>query len=367
MRNSTILVTLAIAVAAGSLGYALSQAQKSNLTDPATTTLEQSADTNTAQNDTVAADTNTTTASATPAADTTAATTMTTAETAATNTSATDTAVDETTTAAAATTTSDTAADTAAAETATTPDTTTTDTAAATTTPATEAMTPTTLDSQAPAAGEATTAAEEAPAEEPRPEMKFNMDVKAALQDRSIGSPTAPITVEDYSSLSCPHCAAFHNEILPEVKKNYIDTGKVRWIFRGFPLNDPAMKAEMLTRCAPKEQYTKLQDLIYQNQVRWAFTDDPLPNLNMLLRIAGISDEMFLSCVNNKEIEAGLAKKIAAAADKYKINSTPTFVMNKGAKTFSGAGTYTGFAYDLDNLLKDINEKKATPATTVTQ
>ena len=202
----------------------------------------------------------------------------------------------------------------------------------------------------------ATTAATEETAAAPAAasETKFVVDVPRALKDRSVGSPDAPLTVYDFSSLTCPHCAFFHTEIFPKIKANYIDTGKVRWVFRGFPLNEPALKGEMIARCAPEDQYEKLIDLMFKNQDRWAFTSDPLPNLNMLLRLAGISDDMFQACTTNKDLETGLATAAQTAGDKYKISSTPTFIFNDGVKNFSGAGTYEGFALDLDQTLKAL-------------
>jgi len=225
-------------------------------------------------------------------------------------------------------------------------------------------MTPINLNEASPAAGESvkdvapaeTAAAEEAP--------KTKIDIAAALQDRSIGSANAPVTVYDFSSLTCPHCAHFHNEVLPKIKADYIDTGKVRWVFHGFPLNEPALKGEMIARCAPADQYEKLQDLMYQNQQRWAFSDAPIPSLGMLVRLAGVTDDMFLACANNDELQAALLKKYQEEGDKFKINSTPTFVFNNGEKTFSGAGTYEGFAFDLDELLKAKKAAPVTPATT---
>lgn len=184
----------------------------------------------------------------------------------------------------------------------------------------------------------------------------IKIDVAAALKDREIGAANAPVTVYDFSSLTCPHCAHFHNEVLPKIKKDYIDTGKVRWVFRGFPLNEPALKGEMIARCAPRDQYEKLQDLMYQNQERWAFEENPLANLNMLLRLAGISDEMFLACVNNTELQAALLEKYQKDGEKFDINSTPTFVFNDGQKKFSGAGTYEGFSFDLDAMLRQAGK-----------
>lgn len=236
----------------------------------------------------------------------------------------------------------------------------TTDTAAVATTD-----TQATLNEQSPAAGEETAAEAEtspvgsATAETPKETIKI--DIAAALKDREIGSKDAPVTVYDFSSLTCPHCAHFHNDVLPKIKKEYIDTGKVRWVFHGFPLNEPALKGEMISRCAPNDQYQKLQDLMYKNQERWAFDENPMANLNMFLRLAGITDDMFLSCVNNTELQEALMKKYQAEGEKFEISSTPTFIFNDGAKKFSGAGTFEGFAYDLDALLKQAASKKTTP------
>ncbi len=204
---------------------------------------------------------------------------------------------------------------------------------------------------------EATTSEEaktEEAATDEEPKTKFVVDVARALKDREVGSKSAPLTVYDFSSLTCPHCAYFHLNIYPKVKEKYIDTGKVRWVFRGFPLNDPALKGEMLARCAPEDQYEKLTKLMFENQDRWAFTSDPIANLNMLVRVAGINDDMFLACVNNKDLERGLAAAAQVAGDKYKVASTPTFIFNEGVKNFSGAGSYEGFALDLDQTLKGL-------------
>lgn len=180
----------------------------------------------------------------------------------------------------------------------------------------------------------------------------FKVDVAAAMEERSMGKADAPVVVEDFSSLTCPHCAFFHNEILPKIKQNYIDTGYVRWVFRGFPLNEPALKGEMVARCASKDKYISMIDMMYANQQRWAFTETPVPNLNIMMRIAGFTDDMFLTCVNNAELESALVKQSEEATAKYKINSTPTFILNGGEKTISGAGSYTGFAYDIEEMLK---------------
>lgn len=190
----------------------------------------------------------------------------------------------------------------------------------------------------------------------------FKVDVQAALQDRFIGKADAPIVVEEFSSLTCPHCAFFHNSIFPKIKEKYIDTGKVRWVIRGFPLNEPALRAEMVARCAPNDQYLKLTSFMYENQPKWAFVDNPMGTLAMMLRVAGISNEVFTACATNTELETAMVQKLESAATKHQINSTPTFIID-GQKTIAGAGTFVGFSYDMDAILraKGLYEEPAAP------
>lgn len=182
-------------------------------------------------------------------------------------------------------------------------------------------------------------------------ESTFSVDVGASLQDRSIGDANAPIVVEEFSSLTCPHCAFFHKSIFPQIKEKYIDTGKVRWIIRGFPLNEPALRAEMVARCAPNDQYLKLINFMYENQPKWAFVENPMGTLNIMLRVAGVTNDVFEACATNTELETAMVNKLEKAATDHQINSTPTFILD-GHKTISGAGTFVGFSYDLDAILR---------------
>jgi protein-disulfide isomerase len=187
-----------------------------------------------------------------------------------------------------------------------------------------------------------------------------------AGEDIAIGSPDAPLTVYDYSSLTCPHCGNFHNTILPKVKQYYIDTGKVRWVFRTFPHNNPALRAEMLVRCLPKDQHIKMTDMLFSNQERWAFSADPLSNLAMIVKIAGVDEAKFQKCTTDKALESIILKIAQDGAEKYEVSSTPTFIFNDGAKKIPGGGTYESFAYEVDNFLENLKESadaavKSTP------
>lgn len=203
----------------------------------------------------------------------------------------------------------------------------------------------------------------------PAPEKKQfpPLDIVEQMADHVLGSPDAPLTIYDYSSLSCPHCGNFHNTILPKVKQYYIDTGKVRWVFRTFPHNEAALRAEMLARCQPRDQYLKFEDMMFANQERWAFSSTPLPNLSTLVRVAGVDYDRFEFCTTNKELEAAVLRMAQEGTEKYKIGSTPTFVINDGEKKLEGGGTYETFAYELDTLLEraDTRAKAAAQSTPV--
>ncbi len=186
---------------------------------------------------------------------------------------------------------------------------------------------------------------------------ELNLDIAEQMKDHEIGSKDAPLKVYDYSSLTCPHCGNFHNTIFPKVKQYYIDTGKVLWVVRAFPHNEAALRAEMLARCLPRDQYLKMEDMMFANQERWAFTSTPLPNLSMLVRVAGIDAAKFEACTTNKALEEAVLKLAQDGTSQFKIGSTPTFILNDGRK-LEGGGTYESFAYELDTELEKIGDNK---------
>ena len=156
------------------------------------------------------------------------------------------------------------------------------------------------------------------------------------LPDMAIGSESAPITIIEYSSLTCPHCAHFHQDPFPELKTKYIDTGKVRYIMREFPLNEPALAGAVAARCLDASRYFAFTGLLFAKQADWAFKDDALTPLKALARQAGMSSEEFDKCIDNQELQ----KKILVLRDegqKKGVNATPSFFVNgtllKGAPT----------------------------------
>jgi protein-disulfide isomerase len=111
----------------------------------------------------------------------------------------------------------------------------------------------------------------------------------------------------------------------------------LRWVLRTFPHNEAALRAEMLARCMPRDQYLKMEDMMFANQQRWAFTSTPLPNLAMLVRVAGIDAAKFEACTTNKALEEAVLKLAQDGTEKYKIGSTPTFILNDGDASLRAA------------------------------
>jgi protein-disulfide isomerase len=148
------------------------------------------------------------------------------------------------------------------------------------------------------------------------------------LGDAVLGKPDAPVTVIEYASLTCSHCARFHVETYPELKKQYIDTGKVRFILREFPLDPLATAGFMLARCQGDAQYHAIADMLFERQKSWAFVDKPLDALQQMMRQAGMSQEKFESCLRDQKLYDGIVAVRDRAANTFKVNSTPTFFIN---------------------------------------
>ncbi|MHC8508550.1 MAG: DsbA family protein [Rhodospirillales bacterium] len=164
------------------------------------------------------------------------------------------------------------------------------------------------------------------------------LSTEEALAERVLGSPDAPVTIIEYSSLGCPHCAAFHRETLPVIQERYIDTGKVRLIFNDFPFGVPALAAAMLARCAPQERYFAFIEVLFKSQPSWAPAEDPLAALIQVARMGGLSKADFDACIGNQELLEAIQQRKNRASEDMDVNSTPTFFINgdkiEGARPF---------------------------------
>ncbi len=169
------------------------------------------------------------------------------------------------------------------------------------------------------------------------------------LGDKVLGSESAPVTIVEYASVTCPHCAAFHQQTYPALKSKYIDTGKVKLIFREFPTQPAAvaMAGFMLARCA-EEKYYPMLDAIFSQQQSWA--QDPYNGLLRIARQAVFSQEKFEACLKDHK----LAEQIQAVAqrgnEQFKVESTPTFFIN--GKKYVGALSMPELEKIVEPLLK---------------
>lgn len=142
------------------------------------------------------------------------------------------------------------------------------------------------------------------------------------------GNPDAPVTIVEYASLSCPHCAHFNNEVLPELKKKYIDTGKAKLVFRHFPLNPPALNGAMVVECAERGQREKFLKVLFATQDKWAFDVNAVAALTNIASVGGLSKEKIEACRADKALEERILKVVQTAGAKSWVSSTPTFFIN---------------------------------------
>lgn len=148
------------------------------------------------------------------------------------------------------------------------------------------------------------------------------------LGEKALGDPNAPVTIVEYASMTCSHCQNFHETTFDAFKAKYVDTGKVYFIFREFPLDPLAAAAIMLARCAPNDRYFEMVDLLFNKQREWAFVDDPVTALLNLSKQTGFTEDSFRACLTNQELLDGVNVVRDRAAEKFGVNATPTFFIN---------------------------------------
>lgn len=180
----------------------------------------------------------------------------------------------------------------------------------------------------------------------------FAIDIAAlhaapASGEMAMGPDNAKVVVVEYASASCPHCANFYKETFPALKKDYIDTGKIRFIFREFPHNQPALAAFMLARCAPKDKYFPLIDMFFEQQDTWLAA--PLEGLQKIAQLAGFTKESFDACLKNEEVAKGIIAVRDKAEKEFGVDSIPTFFIN--GELLKGETSIEEFRKRIDPLL----------------
>jgi protein-disulfide isomerase len=170
------------------------------------------------------------------------------------------------------------------------------------------------------------------------------------LGDKIQGDEKAPVTIVEYASLTCPHCEHFHATVYPVLKKNYIDTGKVRFIFREFPRDPVDIGAFMLARCAPADKYFPMVDVLFDQQKNWAFTKDAAKQLLMIAKQAGFTEESFDKCLSDKKLAGEIRDVGKRAYEQFKVDSTPTIFIN--GQVFRGEMTPEAIEKTLAPMVK---------------
>lgn len=169
--------------------------------------------------------------------------------------------------------------------------------------------------------------------------------------EMAIGDPDAPVTVVEYMMYTCPHCANFHRDVFPQIKANFVDTGKVRFIFREVYFNRPSLWAAMIARCAPQDRYLGITDLLFQRQSTWATISDPngmVAELKSIGRQAGMTDDEMNACLADREFAEAMVEDFQTHATADNIDSTPSFVID-GTKY--GNLSYADFESRLNTAL----------------
>ena len=150
-----------------------------------------------------------------------------------------------------------------------------------------------------------------------------------ALKDVVIGDPDAPVTIVEYASMTCPHCADFHSESLPVIKKAFIDTGKAKLILREFPFDPRALAAFMLARCTGDDaRRTAMVDVLFDQQADWARAENASEALLRIAKLAGMSENDFKACLNNKELQQQVVDVQQRGQNEFGVSATPTFFVN---------------------------------------
>lgn len=168
----------------------------------------------------------------------------------------------------------------------------------------------------------------------------------AEVTEHVLGDPAAPVTIIEYASLTCPHCAHFHREELPAIKAKYIDTGKAKLIFRDFPLDQLALQAAVLAHCAGDARYFKFLDAMFAGQATWARAADPIASLKQLAKLGGLSEAEAEACLADQAMQDGVLQSRLDGEQKFDVSSTPTLIID--GKTYKGGR-------DIDEISKVID------------
>ena len=187
--------------------------------------------------------------------------------------------------------------------------------------------------------------------------LSFNLNsadhsiLKIQENDFYIGVPEAPVTIIEYASMSCSHCADFHNETLDDLKSEYIDTGKVKFVFRDFPFNYPALAGSMILSCVPEDTRYDYMNALYKLQKNWVMRDHSKTRseLYKIMQSGGMQQDEFDACLSDINLENDILEGVMNAQREFNINRTPSFIIN--GVVYSGNKNIKEFRQIIDKIL----------------
>jgi protein-disulfide isomerase len=175
------------------------------------------------------------------------------------------------------------------------------------------------------------------------------------MAEHALGNPKAPVRIDEYYSLDCPHCAAFMDETLPDLQKDYIDKGKVYLVLHDFPLHEVALRATMLARCTPSDRFFPMVDTLFKVQRGWVLQtpEASVDALKQQAKFAGLTDDQIDACLNDRGLEDAILAERLDAEQNVKIDATPTFIFDgKSDDRIEASGPYDQFKKKIDLLMK---------------
>lgn len=171
-----------------------------------------------------------------------------------------------------------------------------------------------------------------------QPAAAQELDLAAALAERALGPENAPITVIEYFSMTCPHCADFAVNTFPRVRKELIEPGRCRYVFRDFPLDRVALGAHMIARALPAAQYADFVDVLMRTQSQWATSRDPMGEIAKLAALAGMPRAAFDAALANEGLQRGVLQNRLVGEQQDRVEGTPTFIASTGQRASGGIG-----------------------------
>jgi len=183
----------------------------------------------------------------------------------------------------------------------------------------------------------------------PLPALAEGVDMEKASAPRILGDPSAKLLITEYFSMTCPHCARFHTEVLPKLKEAYIDTGKIRLEMKDFPLDQWALRASAMARCLDGKRYFAMVEILMKKQEAWSRANDPYGALVKLGKLAGLSESQIDACMNDEKLIDHILNERLVASRDLGISATPSFMMN--GRKLDGVFTFESFEEAISDAL----------------